>query len=136
MATDARPFNPTERSGETCPCGCGSTIADHRRDLSGALPADAYASAELYVDRIVETTVLQSIMPDAMLRRSFLKAVGASTALAAIAQAFPLDATKAIAREAASLEKPKLNVGFVPITCTVPIFLPMRWRNTRRKVCR
>jgi hypothetical protein len=71
MATDARPFNPTERSGETCPCGCGSTIADHRRDLSGALPADAYASAELYVDRIVETTVLQSIMPDAMLRRSF-----------------------------------------------------------------
>jgi nitrate/nitrite transport system substrate-binding protein len=109
--------------GEACPCGCGSTIADHRRELGATVPADAYASAELHIDRIVETTVLHSIVPDAMLRRSFLKAVGATTALAAIAQAFPLDAVKAIAREAAPLEKTRLNVGFVPITCTVPILL-------------
>lgn len=123
MATDVRPSNPAARLGEACPCGCGSTIADHRRELGAAVPADAYASAELHVDRIVETTVLHSIVPDAMLRRSFLKAVGATTALAAIAQAFPLDAIKAIAREAAPLEKTRLNVGFVPITCTVPILL-------------
>jgi nitrate/nitrite transport system substrate-binding protein len=123
MAADGRPSSPTARLGETCPCGCGSTIADHRRELGAAVPADAYVSAELYVDRIVETTVLHSIVPDARLRRSFLKAVGATTALAAIAQAFPLDATKAISREAASLEKTKLNVGFVPITCTVPVLL-------------
>src|ERR1700737_734199 len=110
MAADGRPSSPTARLGETCPCGCGSTIADHRRELGAAVPADAYVSAGLYVDRIVETTVLHSIVPDARLRRSFLKAVGATTALAAIAQAFPLDATKVISREAASLEKTKLNV--------------------------
>jgi hypothetical protein len=54
--------------------------------------------------------------------------------LAAIAQAFPLDAVKAIAREAAPLEKTRLNVGFVPITSRCRFFLLMRWRNIRRKV--
>jgi nitrate/nitrite transport system substrate-binding protein len=84
---------------------------------------DDYSSGEHYIDRLVETAVLRSIFPDTMLRRSFLKAVGASVALSALAEVFPLSAGKLMAQQTASLEKTKLTVGFVPITCTVPILL-------------
>lgn len=84
---------------------------------------DAYGSSEHHIDRLVETAVLRSMFPDAMLRRGFLKAVGASATLAAIAEVFPLAASKAMAQQTANLEKTKLTLGFVPITCTVPILL-------------
>jgi nitrate/nitrite transport system substrate-binding protein len=84
---------------------------------------DDYGSGEHYVDRLVETAVLRSIVPDPMLRRGFLQAVGALAALAAIAEVFPLAASKAMAQQTAALEKTKVTVGFVPITCTVPILL-------------
>lgn len=87
------------------------------------MPANAYQGEENYVDRIVETIALRTIFPEPMLRRSFLKSVGATAALAAIADVFPLTTTKAIARDAMALEKQKLNVGYVPITCTVPLLL-------------
>jgi nitrate/nitrite transport system substrate-binding protein len=96
---------------------------EHRTDLGAAMSHDDYGSSERYIDRLVETAVLRSILPDTMLRRSFLKAVGASVALSAIAEVFPLSAGKAMAQQTADLEKTKLTVGFVPITCTVPILL-------------
>jgi nitrate/nitrite transport system substrate-binding protein len=99
-----------------CACGCGGL--EHE-----ALPAASDATTEQRVDRLVEMAVLRSLFPHEMGRRAFLKAVGAGTALAAIADAFPLGNAKAIAQGAAPLEKSKLNIGFVPITCTVPILL-------------
>lgn len=84
---------------------------------------DDYIGVENYSDRIVETTVLNAMIPNVVQRRAFLKAVGASTALAAIAQFFPLATGKAIAKETAKPEKAKLNIGYVPITCTVPLLL-------------
>jgi len=78
---------------------------------------------EQRVDRLVESAVLRTLFPHEIGRRAFLKAVGVGTALAAIADAFPLGTAKAIAQGAAPLEKSKLNIGFVPITCTVPILL-------------
>ena len=107
--------------GGGCACGCGGSIADHRSELGTSGSDDG--SSEHYVDRLVETAVVRAMFPNAMLRRAFLKAVGASTALAAIAEVLPLAATKAIAQQAAALEKTKLNIGFVPITCSVPILL-------------
>src|SRR5690606_34735812 len=62
--------------------------------------------------------------PDVSLRRAFLKAVGAKTALAAIASAFPLTMAQALAKENnGPLEKKELTLGFVPITCTIPMLL-------------
>ena len=53
---------------------------------------------------------------------AFLKSVGASTALAAISQFFPLKtATEAFAE--AIPEKKDLKVGFIPITCATPIIM-------------
>jgi nitrate/nitrite transport system substrate-binding protein len=106
-----------------CACGCAGSMEVHRRTLGVGAPESEYSGFEKYSDRVVETTVLNALFPNAMQRRTFLRAVGATTALAAIAQLFPLGATKAMALDAAKPEKTKLNVGYVPITCTVPLLL-------------
>jgi nitrate/nitrite transport system substrate-binding protein len=98
-------------------------MAEHQRELGAAMQPQDYEGEEKYVDRIVETVALRTLFPDPLLRRSFLKSVGASVALAAISDVFPLATTKAIAKDAVALEKQKLNIGYVPITCAVPLLL-------------
>jgi len=57
-------------------------------------------------------------------RRSFMKLVGAGTAAAALASIFPMEAAKAAVKDRLGpLEKKKLKVGFVPITCATPIIM-------------
>src|SRR5215204_321203 len=91
-----------------CSCGRHATSAEH--DAAAALSADARAA------RFVETAVLRALLPEERSRRAFLAAVGASTALAAVAQFLPLGmATEAFA-QAAAPEKKDLKVGFIPIT--------------------
>lgn len=106
-----------------CACGCDGAIAMHKRTLGVDMSDKDYVGSENYSDRIVETTILNALVPNGVQRRTFLKAVGASTVLAAIATVFPLDTTKALAQDAFKPEKAKLNVGFVPITCTTPLLL-------------
>ncbi|MBV8032627.1 MAG: ABC transporter substrate-binding protein, partial [Betaproteobacteria bacterium] len=54
----------------------------------------------------------------------FLSAVGASTAFGALSSLFPLAAAKeAFAQGSGPLEKTKLKVGFIPITCATPIIM-------------
>jgi len=106
-----------------CCCGCQGSMEVHRRSLGAGAAESDYIGFERYSDRIVETTVLNALFPNPMQRRWFLKAVGAATALAAIEQLFPLGATKAIALDAMKPEKATLKVGYVPITCTVPLLL-------------
>ncbi len=114
---------PSRPHGSRCPCGAHSSMEEHRRELGDAMHAGAYQGEEQQIDRTVETAVLKSLFPNPMLRRSFLKAVGAGTALAAISQVFPLSVAQALAKETAPLEKTRLDVGFVPITCTIPLLL-------------
>ncbi len=77
--------------------------------------------------RAVESAVMRGIFKTDMNRRAFLRTVGASAAAAAISSVFPLEEAKAAAVELAQaggkLEKTKLNVGFVPITCATPIIM-------------
>jgi nitrate/nitrite transport system substrate-binding protein len=56
-------------------------------------------------------------------RRAFLQSLGASAALAAIAQFFPLGTATEVFAEGAPLEKPDLKIGFIPITCATPIIM-------------
>ena len=66
---------------------------------------------------------MRAMFPKDAARRAFLKSVGASTALAAISQFFPIKtATEAFA-EAGTPEKKDLKVGFIPITCATPIIM-------------
>jgi nitrate/nitrite transport system substrate-binding protein len=92
-----------------CACGAHSSQAEH------------VAATE---DQLVEQAVLRALVPDPALRRRFLSAVGAGTALAAVSTLFPLGAAKeAFAQGAGKLEKSKLKVGFIPITCATPIIM-------------
>lgn len=108
---DVKPFPDA-----LCACGCRGRSDAHQTPDADPTHAEG-------MDRIIETTVLNAMIPNALQRRAFLKAVGASTAMAAIAQYFPLAGSKALASEGGKLEKTKLNVGYVPITCTVPLLL-------------
>ncbi len=66
---------------------------------------------------------MRALFPVDATRRQFLKAVGAGTAAAALAEIFPLaSATDAFA-QGAPLEKKDLKVGFIPITCATPIIM-------------
>lgn len=115
----------SETSLSGCSCGRHASQADHDKDaVSGTVEASTTDSEALIGDA-VETALLRGMFGfnDAG-RRQFLRAVGGGTALAAIANIFPLDAAKALAAEGAGkLEKTKLKVGFVPITCATPIIM-------------
>ncbi len=90
-------------------CRCGE------RDY---LPA---RSAEEGIARGVETALLHGLFPEPVLRRTLLRSVGAATLLAALSSILPVEALKALAQEKKPLEKTKLNVGFLPITCAAPL---------------
>jgi nitrate/nitrite transport system substrate-binding protein len=90
-------------------CGCG---AEHTQ-----LPADGEAA----VSQAVEQALLHGLFPQPVLRRALLKSVGAATVLGALSTLLPLEQLKAIAQEKKPLEKTKLNVGFLPITCAAPL---------------
>jgi nitrate/nitrite transport system substrate-binding protein len=107
MPERKRLFSPSQSR-----CNCGAHRTQHEHDI-------AATESEL-----VEQAVLRAVLPDGELRRRFLSAVGASTALAALATFFPLGAAKeAFAQGAGKLEKTRLKVGFIPITCATPIIM-------------
>jgi nitrate/nitrite transport system substrate-binding protein len=70
----------------------------------------------------VAAGMLAGLFPRARTRRDFLNAVGATTALGALAAYTPLGALTAMAQDKAGpLEKKALAIGFLPITCATPL---------------
>ena len=66
---------------------------------------------------------MRALFPQDRSRRAFLRAVGASTAIAAISQFFPLGTAGEVFAQTAAPEKKDLKVGFIPITCATPIIM-------------
>ncbi len=89
-------------------CRCGRT---------DGLAAEGQAPIEAAVDE----ALLHGLFPQPTERRAILKAVGAHTLLGAIASILPLATLKAIAQEKKPLEKTRISVGFLPITCAAPL---------------
>jgi nitrate/nitrite transport system substrate-binding protein len=86
----------------SCNCGRHGSQADHDNE-----------------ERIIEEAVLRAVV-----RRDLLSVLGRGAALAAVSAFFPLAAAKeAFAQGAGKLEKQKLKVGFIPITCATPIIM-------------
>lgn len=113
MSIYGDPFDPKNRLISACSCGRHGSPEEH-----------AAAEGEALGDRVVEQAVVRALFPQDELRRRFLSAVGAGTALAAISALFPLGAAKeAFAQGPGKLEKTKLKVGFIPITCATPIIM-------------
>ena len=72
--------------------------------------------------RAMESSVLHNVFGTDTNRRKFIKAVGATTAAAMIGQFLPFESLQAMAKDAMkNIEKKKLKIGFVPITCATPI---------------
>jgi nitrate/nitrite transport system substrate-binding protein len=121
MSTFDDPFDPDRAlSRSACVCGRHRSAAEHEQAL--ALRCQETASADKRYEGVVASAVMRAVFPKDVARRAFLRSVGASTALAALAQFFPLKtATEAFAE--AVPEKKDLKVGFIPITCATPIIM-------------
>ncbi len=120
-------FDPTQSLRHNANCGCGTCRTGHSR-FSSTQPGPVLAretSAEDLLDRAVENALVRGIFAhNDLSRRSFVGAVGGSTLAAILASILPLQAIKAAVKESAgTLEKTKLKVGFVPITCATPIIM-------------
>jgi nitrate/nitrite transport system substrate-binding protein len=91
-------------------CQCGQ---EHRPSASSVETAA--------VSDAIDTALIQGLFPEPVLRRQLLRSVGAATLLGALSAVLPIDTLKAIAQEKKPLEKTRLNVGFLPITCAAPL---------------
>ncbi|MCF8015993.1 MAG: ABC transporter substrate-binding protein [Chromatiaceae bacterium] len=84
-----------------------------------------HLSQEAMLDRVIESAIVRGVFGhNEMSRRSFLGLVGGGTMASILGSLLPMDAIKAAVQESAGpLEKTKLKVGFVPITCATPIIM-------------
>jgi len=115
MSIFSRPFDAGSRLGG-CTCGAHTSQAEHDAQL--------LRDGEALAGRVVEQAVMRALFPQDDARRAFLRAVGTGTAYAAVSTLFPLAAAReAFAQTPAKLEKQKLAVGFIPITCATPIIM-------------
>jgi nitrate/nitrite transport system substrate-binding protein len=126
MSTFDNPFD-TSRKLNSSGCACGRHIsqAEHERDAVRQLQCQPIDSAdeEKRYEGVVASAVMRAMFPKDAARRAFIKSVGASTALAAISQFFPLKTATEVFGQGAKLEKTDLKVGFIPITCATPIIM-------------
>src|SRR4030081_1362099 len=113
------PFDPKSLLGRRCGCGGDHPASEHGRLTADAVPA----GEEARWNRGVDAAVLRALFPVDAQRRLFLKTVGASTAMAAIASVFPLGVAREAFAQGGALEKKDLKVGFIPITCATPIIM-------------
>ena len=118
MSIFSDPFNAKIRL--RCNCGQHVSAAEH----DAALTRGEDLTRDALTARVVEQAVMRAVFPQDSMRRRFLQAVGAPTALAALSSVFPLAAaTEAFAQGTGKLEKTAVKVGFIPITCATPIIM-------------
>jgi nitrate/nitrite transport system substrate-binding protein len=111
-----RPFDANAVLG-SCACGQHASQSDHDRQAQGADSAGTMARDFL------EAAAVRALFPRDAARRSFIRAVGKSAAMAAIYSVLPIASLQdAFADDkGGNLEKRELNVGFLPITCATPL---------------
>jgi nitrate/nitrite transport system substrate-binding protein len=116
MATFDNPFDPNRRLG--CACGRHASNAEHAAEASRV----AY-DEDSRLKRVIESAVMRAVFPRDATRRALLRAVGASTALAAISAFLPVNTITDAFAQGAAPEKKDLKIGFIPITCATPIIM-------------
>jgi nitrate/nitrite transport system substrate-binding protein len=122
MSTFDNPFDPDRRLQAGCACGQHRSAAEHEQSAAALRCAPVESEEKRYED-VVASAVMRAMFPQDMARRAFLKSVGASTALAALSQFFPLQTATEVFAQAGAPEKKDLKVGFIPITCATPIIM-------------
>src|SRR3954467_6458370 len=123
MSTFDNPFDPDRRlRAGGCRCGQHVSEAEHEH-AALALRCEGVVSEDKRYEGVVASAVMRAMFPKDAARRAFLKSVGASTALAAISQFFPLQTATELFAQGGAPEKKDLKVGFIPITCATPIIM-------------
>jgi len=126
MSTFDNPFDANRRLN-SAGCGCGRHVsqAEHDFDTQQKLqcaPVETQSEEKRY-EGVVASALVRAMFPQDAARRAFLKSVGASTALAALSQFFPLKTATEVFAAGGPIEKKDLKVGFIPITCATPIIM-------------
>ncbi|HSS70340.1 MAG TPA: nitrate ABC transporter substrate-binding protein, partial [Casimicrobiaceae bacterium] len=115
MSTFDDPFDVERRLNRTgCVCGHHRSQAEHeqaQRQLYCAPVERSVGSEEARYQGVVASAVMRAVFPQDRARRVFLKSVGASTALAALSQLFPLKTASEAFAQAGAPEKKDLKVG-------------------------
>jgi nitrate/nitrite transport system substrate-binding protein len=122
MSTFDNPFDLQRRLAH-CICGRHASQIDHDRDQATQIQCVAIENEEKRYEGVVASAVMRAVFPKDAARRAFLKSVGASTALAALSQFFPLKMASEVFAQGGAIEKKDLKVGFIPITCATPIIM-------------
>ena len=137
MSTFDNPFDTSRRLNSSgCSCGRHVSQTEHERDAVRQLqcqPIETSNEDKRY-EGVVASAVMRALFPKDAARRAFLKSVGASTALAAISQFFPLKTATEVFGQGAKPEKTDLKVGFIPITCGTPVSYTHLTLPTNREV--
>ncbi len=123
MSTFDNPFDPQRRLAPGCPCGRHANALDHEREAVAQLQCAPVENEDKRYEGVVASAVMRAVFPKDAARRAFLKSVGASTALAALSQFFPLKTATEVFAQGGAIEKKNLKVGFIPITCATPIIM-------------
>jgi nitrate/nitrite transport system substrate-binding protein len=98
--------------------------ADPQIDKTGGSMSGSGVDTGALLSGAVERTIELAVLGGRQGRRQFIERVGAATAGAALASAFPMRAARALAQEKpGALEKRDLKIGFIPITCATPIIM-------------
>jgi len=102
-----------------------SRQAAPRTETPIAQEKETFDSSDDMMDRVVENAIVRGMFgQDDASRRQFIKIVGGGTLAAALGSILPMDKVKAAVKDSfGPLEKSKLKVGFVPITCATPIIM-------------
>jgi nitrate/nitrite transport system substrate-binding protein len=129
------PYNAERPLMMKCSCGRDHTVAQHQAEIkaeeAGAAQAtrtlrerSETAEFEAYSNEFIEATLMKALFPQDEVRRRFLRAVGKGTAMAAISSLLPVASLQAMAQDKkGALEKTKLKIGFIPITCATPLIM-------------
>lgn len=113
----------------SAPCSCGQHHTQQEHNAHPSRTIKGAVDHEVLGREVVESAMVRALFPDDRARRRFLGAVGANTAMAAIASVLPISAMQALAQDKRAPEKKNLKIGFIPITCATPLILahPLRY---------
>jgi nitrate/nitrite transport system substrate-binding protein len=125
------PYNADRPLMMKCSCGRDHTVGEHQAEQAQAGQATRTLRErsetdefEAYSREFIEATLVKALFPHDGMRRRFLRAVGKGTAMAAISSVLPVASLQAMAQDKPrSLEKTKLKIGFIPITCATPLIM-------------
>jgi len=123
MSTFKNPFSSALRLIKGCVCGRHASDEEHRATVIADAVEAPLTSDEQRYRLVIEAALMRAIFPQDEARRNFLKAVGASTAAAALATVLPIGTAVDAFAQGTAIEKKDLKVGFIPITCATPIIM-------------